>query len=289
MKLIRPKFQILEQPPTENGIFQQIEMAGRTCYKSEQNITDTSAHIFVEKMVNSAHFAMLEHGTFYLKMHKTSEKWHFLTQNMQLLRRFFAFSRFNVVDDEIFCTTNARLWHEYSLSDHLSEALCDRTAQHEARVTVKLVCDRGVANEFVRHRAFSFAQESTRFCNYTKDKFGNQLSFVIPCWIEDLEEGEYQSLGDYSTESVANRAFFSACLEAEKRYLAMAEAGWKAEQLRNILPLALKTELVMTGFQADWADFFQQRAKDSTGRAHPQAKELAIPLMEKMLSKNLLK
>ncbi len=149
--------------------------------------------------------------------------------------------------------------------------------------------------EFVRHRVFSFAQESTRFCNYSKDKFGNELTFIIPNWLE-LEEGHYYSekdhpfvaynaepltpeeFADYSqpTKDDATWGYLNALQTSEYMYLDLLKhGGWAAQQARSVLPNSLKTELVMTGFASDWQGFFRLR---DTSPAHPQARELARPL-----------
>lgn len=135
--------------------------------------------------------------------------------------------------------------------------------------------------EFVRHRVFSFSQESTRYCNYSKDKFGNELTFIIPCWT-NLPEQEY---GDMTNPKIFNRGsvngietdFVNSLRIIEFNYLRLINDGWNPQQARQILPNALKTELVMTGFIKDWKHFFKLRTDPN---AHPQARELAIPLKE---------
>lgn len=127
-------------------------------------------------------------------------------------------------------------------------------------------------------RVFSFAQESTRYCNYSKDKFGNELTFVFPIW---MDEELLKSYGEYHTvdrSRTAESIFIAGLNNAEKDYLALINLGWKPQEARAILPNALKTELVMTGFVSDWKHFFDLRCP---GSAHPQARELAVPLYEK--------
>ena len=127
--------------------------------------------------------------------------------------------------------------------------------------------------EFVRHRVFSFAQESTRYCNYSKDKFGNELTFILPCWWKD-EVGNY-----------AEAEFCNTLQYAEEQYFYLLKQGWKPQEARAILPNALKTELVMTGFVSDWKHFFELR---DAGSAHPQARELAQPLHKLFIEKKWL-
>lgn len=124
-------------------------------------------------------------------------------------------------------------------------------------------------------RVFSFLQESTRYCNYSKGKFNNELTFIKPCW---LTEGMKSNLTYLEWETTLQ--------EIEKSYLMLTKNGWKAEQARNILPLCLKTELYMTGFESDWDEFFRLRC---AANAHPQARELAIPLHEEFICRNYIK
>ena len=114
--------------------------------------------------------------------------------------------------------------------------------------------------------------------DYAKDKFGNEITFIMPCW---MDEEELASYGPYHTvcRSKTPESIFIALLNnAEQDYKALIDMGWKPQQARAILPNALKTELVMTGFESDWRHFFELRCP---GSAHPQARELAIPLQEK--------
>lgn len=135
--------------------------------------------------------------------------------------------------------------------------------------------------EFVRHRVFSFAQESTRYCNYSKDKFGNEVTFIIPCWLgwdeQNIHYGDFEKSGSGSIDS---GLFINSLLDAEDYYLCLLKEGWKPQEARAILPNSLKTELVMTGFTSDWEHFFELR---DDGSAHPQAQELAKPLHEEFI------
>lgn len=277
MKLIKPSFEILEQLPGLEGLYKQIELAGRTCYRSTDKITEDSAKEFVDRMIKSGHGAMLEHGTVYLKVPNGG------------MYRDGAFGNFNEVftdnlyykmrsnDGTIYITTNYRYIVENHL-EHWLKYLCEPTDYHEKRHTVKFICDRGVSHEFVRHRVFSFAQESTRYCNYSKDKFGNEITFVFPIWMDEELLNSYGSYHTVARSNTPESIFIAGLNNAEKDYLNLINMGWKAQEARAILPNALKTELVMTGFESDWKHFFELRCP---GSAHPQARELAIPLQEK--------
>ena len=296
MKLIKPSFEILEQLPSLEGLYKQIELAGRTCYKSEDKITEDSAKEFVDRMIKSGHGAMLEHGTVYLSLDMTSREQYFKYC-------YNKFSKANSIGNAEystwrgFVTTNLRVLVENDWMEDL-QYICEPTEYHEKRHTVKFTCDRGVSHEFVRHRVFSFAQESTRYCNYSKDKFGNEITCILPPWLSenDLPKGFGYTSDDWgslicefyyeATEKGKSegfniepvRNFVFALQTSEQLYFSLLKEGWKAQEARSVLPNALKTELVMTGFESDWKHFFELRCP---GSAHPQARELAIPLQEK--------
>jgi thymidylate synthase (FAD) len=151
--------------------------------------------------------------------------------------------------------------------------LCEPTEYHIKRGTVKFILDQGVMREFTRHRVFSFACESTRYCNYSKGKFNEEITFIEPCWEMSILERDI---------------FISNLSDAESHYMALLNAGWKPQQARNVLPLATKCDLVMTGFVDDWGHFLDLRARGTTGAPHPQAKELAEPLLTEFIKRNYL-
>lgn len=286
MKLCKPLFEIWEQSAGLEGVYKMIEYAGRVCYKSEDKITEDSAKPFVDRMVKSGHGAMLEHGTVYLKI--TYKDTDFTTLCM-----FYGKNKYSVLnhseDNKIYyITTNYRVLVE---NNHLSDLkyLCEPTEYHERRVTVHFVCDRGVSHEFVRHRVMSFAQESTRYCNYSKDKFGNQITFIQPSWITlDKEIAPINELcfltKQYDTDD-PNLRYLASLVEANYTYVLLLNKGWTPQQARAVLPNSLKTELVMTGFVSDWKHFFELRCDSA---AHPQARELAIPLKEEFIKKGYI-
>lgn len=301
MKLCKPLFEIWEQSAGLEGVYKQIEKVGRVCYKSEDKITEDSAKPFVDRMIKSGHGAMLEHGTVYLAMPMETilpieaNSWGKYTRN--------PYSKgFKVceVDGQrrVAVTTNLRVLIENGWFDDL-KYICEPTEFHEKRVTVHFVCDRGVSHEFVRHRVMSFAQESTRYCNYSKDKFGNELTFIKPCWL-DIPTGQYVYWdGDWCDinkmkiqlpegEHKDIDAFLWTLNNAETHYTLLINSGWKPQEARAVLPNSLKTELVVTGFTSDWNHFFDLRARGTTGAPHPQAKELAEPLMKEFITRKYI-
>jgi len=292
VRLIKPKVEIINQEPGVEGLFKHMELCARTCYKSEDKITEDSARKFIDNVIVArGHTAMLEHGTVYLKipygiMYDTG-----YFSNEAIATKYIDNPYSIVQNSQIYdywcVTSNYRVLLQNGWLDDL-QYLCEPTEYHVRRITVRFICDMGVAREFCRHRVFSFAQESTRYCNYAKDKFGNELTFIQPCWITDESLSHWRTVMNSETEWFRpNNAFpginmfLHSLEEAEDIYLALInEEGWKPQQARNVLPLALKTELIMTGTDEQWAGFFNLRcARD----AHPQARELAIELRDRMI------
>ena len=248
MNLINSSFEILEPVPGIQGVKKQIERAGRTCYKSEDKITEDSCEEFVNRMINSGHGAMLEHGTVYLYLPVDDNNFSELVEK-------YTKNKYTKVNQKQFVTTNYRVLVENEWLDDL-QYLCEPTEYHEKRIAVRVICDRGVSHEFVRHRTMSFAQESTRYCNYSKDKFGNEITCILPSWELD---GSYLD-------------FEEDLKVIESIYFKWLKRGWKAQEARYFLPTGVKTELVMTGFVSDWEHFCSLR---TAVFAHPQARELA--------------
>jgi thymidylate synthase (FAD) len=168
----------------------------------------------------------------------------------------------------------------------LVKALIERG--HEAMIeffdiTVKFVCDRGVSHELVRHRIASFAQESTRYCNYSQDKFANEIIFIEPLWLQDTcHKGLEHSLDGKYSDMFTIEDFIDFLTQAESSYLAALVAGWQPQQARNLLPNALKTEINIKMNLREWRHFFGLRCAKA---AHPQMRELTIPLLEELKSK----
>jgi thymidylate synthase (FAD) len=298
MKLIKPSFEIWNQPAGLEGVYKQIERAGRVCYKSEDKITENSAKEFVDRMIKSGHGAMLEHGTVYLKIPYGTMDDRGEFSNEPIVIKYidnpYSVVMNNSENDYWYITSNYRVIIENEWIDDL-QYLCEPTEFHAKRITVHFVCDRGVSHEFVRHRVMSFAQESTRYCNYSKDKFGNELTFIEPCWLEDY---------NYK-DNTYNQLFIDSLRFAEAHYLDLLKKWddkipdkryktgfrnnpWTPQQARAVLPNSLKTELVVTGFVSDWNHFFDLRARGTTGAPHPQAKELAEPLMKEFIARKYI-
>lgn len=198
MKIINPSVH-LEDEINGQAILKKIERIGRTCYKSEGNITEDSAERFVKSIIARGHESVLEHVS----------------------------------------------------------------------ISVRVICDRGVSHEIVRHRIASYSQESTRYCNYSNDKFGNELTFIRPCyWGTENRDGSINGkllIWEDTMQGI------------EYNYIALLESGATPEQARSILPNSIKTEIVMTMNLREWRHFFKLRCDKA---AHPQTREIANMILE---------
>ena len=217
MKIIKPYYEIID-PIDGEAILRKIELCGRTCYKSEDRITEDSAKKFVAGIIKSGHHSVIEH----------------------------------------------------------------------VNITVRFVCDRGISHELVRHRLASYSQESSRYCNYSKDKFDNQITVILPIgfderladteypygFINSMDFNVYQSITETEQED-----WLLACEYAEARYFSMIKRGTKPEIARNVLPNSLKIEVVMTCNLREWKHVFRMRCQKA---AHPQIREIMLPLLKEL-------
>ena len=292
MKLINSSVEILHQESGLEGIYKQIELAGRTCYKSEGNITKDSAKDFVERMVKSGHTAMLEHGTVYLySLNSYDALKHYKYNSYSSYQDIYSHKEVCQSDVDYYSheyvTTNYRVLVENNWLDDL-QYLCEPTEyHHNKRITVKFTTDQGVMRELTRHRRFSFAVESTRYCNYSKDKFDNEVTFIMPVLFTtgeyNMELGDYGTKGDPKRKNVAARYgtfedFKTSLLDAECYYMKLIKDGLSAQHARQVLPLATKCDVIMTGFIPDWKHFFDLRYFEKTGKVHPDMKKLTTEL-----------
>ena len=275
MNLIKPHFEILEQQPGIDGIYKMIELAGRTCYRSEDKITPDSAAAFVDRMIKSGHGAMLEHGTVYLLIPQIN--------NIKSCNPFYTpftrnkYSKEKIIKDSnenryAAVSTNMRVIIENNLEDYL-QYICEPTEYHEKRICVKYVSDIHFYKDITRHRVFSYAIESTRFCNYIKEKFGSSVSFAFPIWLKDEEELEFEE----------DLRFI------ESIYFKWLKRGWQPQQAAYFLIQGTKAEIIMTGFVSDYKHFFDLRSEIAkTGKPHPTVVELVEPLRQEFIKQGYI-
>ena len=295
MKLIKQSFEFINQTDFSLvGIKKHIERCARVSYKSEDKITDTSYEKFVNMLESRGHDRPLEFGTVYLS--RTSQK----EDNMEWLDKYaynpwskFSFgngsTRINgELRNTIYVTTNYRVIKEHHWEDDL-QYLCEPTEHHHARYTVHMILDRGVMDEFRTHVGLSHLAESTRYCNYSKDKFNNEIAFIIPDWVDSIKEGTYTKDYEFPPmwghDNWMDSEWFYAMCEAEKTYLTMTREYLTPQQAREVLPLSVKSELISCGFKEAWENFFYRRdAKD----AHPMAREIAKPMHKEFIERGFI-
>lgn len=286
MKLIKQSFEFINQTDFSLvGIKKHIERCARVSYKSEDKITDTSYEKFVNMLESRGHDRPLEFGTVYLS--RTSQK----EDNMEWLDKYaynpwskFSFgngsTRINgELRNTVYVTTNYRVIKEQHWEDDL-QYLCEPTEYHHKRYTVHMILDRGVMDEFRTHVGLSHLAESTRYVNYSKKKFGSELTFIKPCWLDDEKlnlYGPYHTvIRDKSPESI----FIANLNNVERDYLDLIKLGWTPQQARSVLPLSIKSELISCGFKDSWENFFYRRDAPD---AHPMAQEIAKPMHQKFI------
>lgn len=302
MKIVKPSFQICERDEQRGGL-RIIEEAGRLCYKSEDKSTDASADAFVRGLIKRKHLSVLEHGDMIfeisdyhiyenvveglqiirdsgqqqpmLEMTNISRRcivsgniraWLEMFDSATIASRYFigyfdpVFIRdMGFYDDDAEPDDRVRQIHYADLRDPLEKLV-------HLRQTVKFVVDRGVTHEFVRHRKMSVSQESTRYCNYFDGRFGSEITVVKPCFVDE------------NTES--HSLWKRQCMSAETAYFTLLNLGLPPTAARDVLPHSTKAELMMTGTLRQWNHFFDLHARQITGKAHPQAAEVAVPLYE---------
>lgn len=308
MKLINSSWKILEQKPGIQGIYEIVELAARNCYKSEDFIkydehsNSLTAKDFVDKVTKIyKHGSTAEHGTVYLTIPYDKILEYVDSQNpfdRDILTNPWTSYVLDYANDLVYISTNYRHIIENNLESWL-EYLCEPTEYHEKRTTVRLICDRGVMAEITRHRTASFSIESTRYCNYSKDKFNNELTFIEPSWYNDLNIS-VKWLFENSLKT--SERIYLNLLKGNYSILLAPEKTWKfwkwfkrrkeaefipltPQQARQVLPNALKTEIVMTAFNKDWEKIFDLR---TAANAHPDMIALMKPLKEEFIKRGYI-
>ena len=259
------------------GDYLNIEQFDEETFEDSPYYENLTAEDFVNMLMKSGHGAMLEHGTVYLDCPETI----FWKYNSNKFSKVIAVDTGETIGKGIYTspiykyyvTTNLRVLVENNWLDDL-KYVCEPTEYHAKRVMVRFICDRITSQSIVRHRTMSFAQESTRYCNYSKDKFGHELVFIEPSW-------------EFPTSDTVNvRERFEAMLnEAEANYMELIALGCKPQEARSVLLSSIKTEIVVTGFINDWKHFFELRCDNA---AHPDIRKLALDLQKQFRDRELI-
>ena len=262
--------------------YSTIEQFDEENFEDSPYYENLTAEDFVNRLIESKHGAMLEHGTVYMQIDSFLD----IPEDDKLDKKVNQYDSncFTKVNSmyigqgcwRSYITTNLRVLVENNWLDDL-KYVCEPTEYHAKKVTAKFICDRGVSHEIVRHRGLygmSYAQESTRYCNYSKSKFGQELTFIEPAW-------EFPS-----SDIINTKERFEAILgETEANYMELITLGFKPQEARAVLPNALKTEIVVTAFIDDWKHFFELRCDSA---AHPDIRKLALDLQKQFIDRKLI-
>ena len=353
MKLIESNIKYIPQDYTFEGIYSQIEKAGRICYasfpkyssfnndlekmndfyslskeeflKAYSKITEqeydetnyfenldrikkglcpsdnfnstyiTEAHKFVDTLIKSKHLSPLEHGTVYLKYETLMSNLD--RDYIELDRDYIEDTVFNTIVNpfvnnpyskvnilggynspiglNIYTTTNLRVILENKDIDleDLKDFICLPTKYHEKRYSFEVICSIGVSREWNRHRTLSISEQSTRYCNFSKDKFDNEVSFIRPYWISEIQSNMTLHYGDTIGENQNEVMFKNSLLDSEIRYLTLINNNCKPQEAREVLPLCTATKVFYTGFKSDWEHWLELR---NSNAAHPDIRKFAL-------------
>lgn len=300
MEFLVAGYEIIDQEPGLEGMYKAAELPGRICYCSQDKMAPGTAEKFCKGLMKSNHGAPLEHGTVYLKVLKHSDG------NDLDKYRFNKYSKYTESTNYAYVTTNLRVLFENGWMDDL-KYWCEPTEYHEKRVEVRFTVDRFTGEEFLRHRAASFNRESTRYVLFTKEKFGGgSIKYIIPVWMLDettmkeIDDHKDLSITDFCKEVINEEeghgdmtdvlVWMFALKACEWSYCKLTNNfGWQAQQARTVLPCAISSPLIKTAFVSDWVHFFNLRALGTTGKPHPQAFELADPLMKEFIKRGLIR
>lgn len=322
MEFVEPKFEVIEQNPGLDGVLEIITKAGFTCYKTEREITKESSEKFVQRMINSKHGAMLEHGTVYLAFPwNTTDH---LAEVKAIKYKNNHFSKVNFVSDEQnhimgYVTTNYRVLVENNWLEDLKYQ-CEPTPYHERRVSLRLWMDRVGTQSCERHRGqngASFAQESTRYCNYANEKkFNTGIKISVPHWTNKTElDNAMEAEEDFGFTNLKliHESYFRYLLDnkiVKKQgedykplmywlaansfcdfcYCKLIDCGFPAEDARAVLPLDINSEFVMTMFVSDWIHFINLRSDIAeTGRPHPDIQKFGDGIKAEFLKRGYIK
>lgn len=275
MKLIKPSVEEWHCGYTLPEIWSHIAKCARVCYQSEPRNNNETDEEFVKRVILrnhsfdeiaenrdlqlKLHLSVLEHGTVYLKLPKVNYVAEFYKAEPHS-KIYIGYIESN--KPSVYITTNIRVMVEHGRIND-SQYICTPTKYHYLRSSFNIITDIGVARELARHRTHSISEESTRYCNYSKDKFGNELTFIMPDWCDE-----------YRCNSI-DMHYFEGFRDIEQIYFRLIKDGLTPQQARQILPLSTKVQTIHTAFNSDWNEFVKLRADACSGSVHPNMKVIA--------------
>lgn len=281
MKVIKSSVDVLEQQPGIEGMKRHIELIGRLSHKSEDKITNTSYEKFIDIMKNMGHYAVFDMGTVYLKI--------------PLIRMDIFFKLINTIPFTKFCfhklsiyiTTTYRIIVQKDLEHIMEKYWCEPTIHHYHRVTSHWICSRYTSHQIVRHASIRPIQESMRYCNYSSEKFGSGITYILPQWVYRVRnkigttidpltsekrdwilklDGEelWKTLCSYDRTVASRNKIWKECEDEYLWELSTDESEkLKPEEARGSLPHDTKTELYLCGYLKDW--YKKPKTKERTG------------------------
>lgn len=284
MNLIKQNFEILKQEDFSlEGIKKFIELCSRVCYKSEDKLTDISYIKFVDNLIKSKHDRCLEFGTIHLKLpYNTFKILQDICLSYKMWNNYWIKYSFDE-DNTVYIVTNYRYYRELeqafiastgeTLDKYIDESeYFKEDNPYHSRITVRFITQRAITDEFRTHVSLSHLCESSRYCRYSNSKFGNQITIALP-----TEWSKYTNSQQHE--------FKFAWTQAEDCYMKLINSGCRAEQARDVLPLAVKAELISCGFIDAWDNFFMRRCDIA---AHPMAREIATKVRDKFFELDYL-
>lgn len=280
MKLINPSVELIQQAPGLIGMYKHIEKCARTCYKTEDTITENSYEKLCDKLMKAGHLAMFEHGTIYLK----DISWSRSPLEKYKINNYSRYNDIYLDKEEIedgndydvsykygyYVTTNLRVIIENHWEDDL-KYICEPTKHHEKRITLKFTSDIQFYKDLTRHREESYAIESTRWCNYMAKKFGMSISFFRPQWLKEEDREEFEN----------------DCKTVENLYFKWKDKGWTTEQAAYFLIQGTAATVIVTGFVSSWRHIFDLRLNGTTGKPHETMLQLMGMAKEELVKSNL--
>ncbi len=317
MKLIKSNVEEWHCGYTLPEIWSHIAKCARVCYQSEPRKNGETDEEFVKRVILrnhsleeigesrelqlKLHLSVLEQGTVYLNIPYLANKERLCVFFSNTYSRFKCYKIEDSSDTyNIAITTNMRVIIENGRTD-LLKYICAPTKYHCLRTSFSITTDIGVARELARHRTHSISEESTRYCNYSKDKFGNELTFVKPEWLDMYDEDEGREvtrdwnfdvldgcaiIAEESKFDDARDAYLTSISVAEHCYKELLENGWTPQQARQILPLSTKVQTIHTAFNSDWDEFVKLRADGCSGSVHPNMNIIANKIKSLMSKEN---
>ena len=305
MKFVTPSVEIWEQDVTTpetlyEAMWAHIARCVRVCYQVDKPKCTETEEEYVRRVIFrkpeerlANHYSVLEHGAVYFSVEIPDDvnaeclDDYIEVSNLLWNNKFTRWKREDTDNTHIWhYSTNLRVLVEKDMLWALEYMVPFNPEWHTRRVTVSFITNIGIAREFNRHRTHSISEESTRYCNYAKNRFGNELTFIKPTWLNEQDINFCLNVGDCS--SVSLQTYLGALSDVECYYLELISEGWTPQQAREVLPLATKVQTIHTAFVDDWKEFFALRADGVSGPPHPNAEILAKPLKEEFINRKYI-